>query len=664
MSEFNQELKRAAARQHRIFFFSLLGVILLVVSVGGFTLFVKGTPILVMPAEIEETAELDVTSGMAVIIDGTLFSLSRNPKIKTAAQGFEIDERMIAADQEGKQLVIELVPLPAQIILKTDKENPQAEWFVDGKAVSLSKDLDLTVEAGRYVIMVDPKYYLEESLDIDVGRGEIAEQTVAMQELAIPLKIETVPDGAVIEIDGIPVGNSPLKSELSGGRHHFIIRKDGFAVIEELMEVTNKDETVTRNYRLQVEPAYVTIDITPKGGQLTLNGKPIKHSAKISVTPSRSFDVKYVKPGFFGQEKSVKVASGTTKSLAFTLKTEIGNVTISSTPKAVVVVNGQPVGETPVNLRLQAIPHRIQLVRKGYRVQEKKVTPSAARDVRWNADLLTLEAAKKSEAKKSYVNAVGMQMKLFKPSSFVMGAPRHETGQRANEFVRQVTLDRYFYASRREVTQRQFAAFQPSASVAAQNMPITNVSWIEAAQFCNWLSAQEGLKPFYKFSGNRFAGYTASANGYRLLSEAEWEWLARQAGRPQETRFPWGNEPVIPSGSGNISDESARGKARFYVPDYDDGFAGLAPVGSFDADRSGLNDLFGNVSEWVNDYYSLTPPVKGETFENPLGGPSGDKHVIKGSNWQSGTLTELRPSYRDAGNEGRKNVGFRIGRYL
>ncbi|USG61904.1 SUMF1/EgtB/PvdO family nonheme iron enzyme [Sneathiella marina] len=664
MSEFNQELKRAAARQHRIFFISLLVIILLIVSVGGFTLFVKGTPILVIPAEIEETAELDVTSGMAMIVDGTLFSLTRNPQLTTKAPGFEVDERVIAADQEGTQQIIELVPLPGQIILKTDKENPEVEWFVDGKTVSLSKDLDLTIEAGRYFVEVDPKYYRKESLEIEVGRGEIVEQIVSMQELAVALDIETVPDGADIEIDGQPAGKSPLMTELSGGRHQISIRKTGFAAIEELMEITNRDVTVTRNYRLKVEPAYVTIDITPKGGQLTLNGKPVKRGARIPLTPSRSYDVKYVKPGFFGQEKSIKVASGTTKALTFALKAEIGNVTISSTPKAVIVVNGQPVGETPVNLRLQAVPHRIQLVRQGYRVQEKKITPSAARDVRWNADLLTIEAAKKSEAKKSYVNAVGMQMKLFKPSAFVMGAPRHETGQRANEFVKQVTLDRYFYASRREVTQRQFAAFKPSASVVAQNIPVTNISWIEAARFCNWLSKQEGLTPFYKFSGSRFTGFTASANGYRLLSEAEWEWLARKAGRQVETRFPWGDEAVIPPGSGNISDESARGKSRFYVPDYDDGFAGLAPVGSFAADYSGLNDLFGNVSEWVNDYYSLTPPAKGEVFENPLGRPSGDKHVIKGSNWQSGTLTELRPSYRDAGDEGRKNVGFRIGRYL
>jgi formylglycine-generating enzyme required for sulfatase activity len=664
MSEFNEELKRAAARQHRIFLVSLLAIIFLVVSVGGFTLFVKGTPIVVMPIEAAETVNVDTTGGLAIVIDGKLFSLSRNPVIKTTAEGFETDERVITAEQEGTQQVVILVPLPGQIILKTDKENPRAQWFIDGKAVSLSKDLDMTVEAGRYVVTVDPNYYHEESLEIEVGRGKTFQKTLNLRELAVPLEIETIPGDASVEIDGESVGFSPYSGELAGGRHQFVIQKEGFAIIEELMEVTNKDETVVRNYQLKVEPAYLTIDITPRGGQLTLNGKPVKHDTKISLSPSRSYEVKYSKPGFFPQERTIQVASGVTKALSFALKTEIGNVILSSTPPGIVIVNGQPVGETPVSLRLQAVPHRVQIAKEGYRMQEKRVTPSSKHDVRWNVDLLTHEAAKKAEARKTYVNTLGMQMKLFKPTPFVMGAPRYETGQRANEFLRKVDLNKYFYASRREVTQRQFAAFKPVPSVTAQNMPMTDVSWQEAALFCNWLSGQEGLQPFYKFSGNRFTGYNASANGYRLLSEAEWEWLARKSGRSTQTRFPWGDEAVIPTGSGNISDESARGKARFYVPDYDDGFAGLAPVGSFDADQSGLNDLFGNVSEWVNDYYSLTPPAAGKTFENPLGAPNGDKHVIKGSNWQSGTLTELRPSYRDAGDQGRKNVGFRIGRYL
>ena len=116
--------------------------------------------------------------------------------------------------------------------------------------------------------------------------------------------------------------------------------------------------------------------------------------------------------------------------------------------------------------------------------------------------------------------------------------------------------------------------------------------------------------------------------------------------------------------AGNIADETARGLERFYIPNYTDNFAGIAPVGSFPAEPSGLFDMTGNVSEWVNDYYSLEPPLSDTLEVDPLGPPYGDSHVVKGSNWQSGTRTTLRAAYRDGALAGRENLGFRIGRYL
>ena len=100
------------------------------------------------------------------------------------------------------------------------------------------------------------------------------------------------------------------------------------------------------------------------------------------------------------------------------------------------------------------------------------------------------------------------------------------------------------------------------------------------------------------------------------------------------------------------------------MPNYSDGYAEVAPVGSFPAEASGLYDLTGNVSEFVHDYYSLQPPGPGETFVDPLGPRIGDTHVVKGSSWRSGTRTLLRAAYRDGLSNMRDDVGFRIGRYL
>ena len=93
---------------------------------------------------------------------------------------------------------------------------------------------------------------------------------------------------------------------------------------------------------------------------------------------------------------------------------------------------------------------------------------------------------------------------------------------------------------------------------------------------------------------------------------------------------------------------------------YNDNHAAAAPVGTFKANQHQLYDMGGNVAEWMNDFYEI--PSNADS-KDPTGPASGDYHVIKGSSWMHGTITELRFSFRDYGIEGRHDVGFRIARY-
>ena len=120
----------------------------------------------------------------------------------------------------------------------------------------------------------------------------------------------------------------------------------------------------------------------------------------------------------------------------------------------------------------------------------------------------------------------------------------------------------------------------------------------------------------------------------------------------------------IPRLSGNLADESAVGNVDIYIPGYNDGFSNLSPVGSFPMEPSGLHDMTGNVSEWIHDFYLLIPPKEGIIYYDPTGPKEGSSHVVKGSNYKSGTLTELRASYRDSELDKRDNLGFRIVRYV
>ena len=117
-----------------------------------------------------------------------------------------------------------------------------------------------------------------------------------------------------------------------------------------------------------------------------------------------------------------------------------------------------------------------------------------------------------------------------------------------------------------------------------------------------------------------------------------------------------------PENSGNFADRSARAVLPNSLSNYNDQFAITAPVGSFQPSPIGLYDLGGNVAEWVNDRYTVyTQPVGVEV--DPVGPDKGQYHVIRGSGWRHSSISELRYAYRDFGDRGRLDVGFRIARY-
>ena len=99
------------------------------------------------------------------------------------------------------------------------------------------------------------------------------------------------------------------------------------------------------------------------------------------------------------------------------------------------------------------------------------------------------------------------------------------------------------------------------------------------------------------------------------------------------------------------------------LADFDDGYPGSSPVGSFAQNALGLFDLGGNVAEWVQDYYDPTIPISPPEAVDPLGPATGSEHVIRGSSWLQGRVIELRLAFRDFGHEPRPDLGFRVARY-
>jgi formylglycine-generating enzyme required for sulfatase activity len=269
---------------------------------------------------------------------------------------------------------------------------------------------------------------------------------------------------------------------------------------------------------------------------------------------------------------------------------------------------------------------------------------------------------------------VGQTLLLFKPgesplSNFTMGASRREPGRRANEVLHPVSLRRMFYLQTTEVTNAQFRQFLSAhnsgqiegKSLNREHQPAVQVSWQQAASFCNWLSKREGLPAFYREKNGIVTGYNPNATGYRLPSETEWAWAARTNGETL-LKFPWGDKFPPTDAVENYADNTSAYVTGRILNGYTDGHVVSATVASFAPNHNGLYDMGGNVAEWVHDVYSI-PSANGTTEIDSLGAPNGDNYVIRGASWSQSKIGELRLSHRDYGQAGRDDVGFRLARY-
>ncbi len=176
------------------------------------------------------------------------------------------------------------------------------------------------------------------------------------------------------------------------------------------------------------------------------------------------------------------------------------------------------------------------------------------------------------------------------------------------------------------------------------NHPVIHVSWNDAVAYCNWRSEQDGLQKVYTISG---ANVTAnwSADGYRLPTEAEWEFAARSRGKDEKWAGTNSESSISTYANGTGST---------------DGYEYTAPVRSFRPNSLGLNDMSGNVWEWCWDWKADYPST---AQTNPTGPNTGSYRVLRGGSW--GLIpARLRYASRDGYSPGYRysDCGFRLAR--
>ena len=614
-------------------------------------------------------------SGVTIPIGNRYLIRPGDYNLAVSVPGYEPWQGTVTvSDEDSQQVDIYPAILPGKVTFTSDPIGAQVT--LDEETLGTTPLTLQAVTAGARRLRVSAPRYQTVELPIEVtGRGIEQQVNTSLPPdwAEITITSEPITD---VWLDGEPTGTSNSMLEILSGEHTVTLKAPGY-----------RDHELTLNVIAGVAQSLGPIDLIPADGVIDLSSEPSganvsvdgvfqgRTPLQLSLSPNREHRVQLTKAGYQRTRTAVELKQGESQQRHIALRPELGDISFEILPvDAELVINGRVVGRGSQTLSLPAVEQRVEVRLEGYARERLKVVPRVGLQQAISVTLLTEAAARKAALTAEITSALGQTLVLVDPiaeptNEFVMGASRREPGRRANEVEHPVKLERAFYIATTETTNAQFRLFQESHSsgqiegnsLNREHQPVANVSWQQAAQFCNWLSRKEGLAPFYREQQGIVTGFNPSSSGYRLPSEAEWAYVARLHGDSLR-RFTWGNDFPPSSPVVNVADNTSALVTGRILNGYADGHIVSANVASFPATSRGLFDLGGNVSEWVHDVYTI-PSANAELAVDPLGQQSGDNYTLRGGSWALSRLSELRASYRDYGAAGRDDVGFRIARY-
>lgn len=332
------------------------------------------------------------------------------------------------------------------------------------------------------------------------------------------------------------------------------------------------------------------------------------------------------------------VSSSTPRRPVFQVEAVFGSIRISVATTGSVYIDGTLVGEleagrtatvTEVETGIRSVAVRYADGRR----QEESVRVDESRTVEVDFDYVERPTVSPS-----------IETVLVTGEPFLMGS---NDGNSNEEPVHFVVVDD-FHIAKTETTFDQYQEYvldtmgrlPDDEGWGRGNRPVMNVSWYDAVRYCNWLSDQDGLTPAYIIDGEN-VDWLNSANGWRVPTEAEWEYAARGGADGSQTKFAGGDD-LDPVG---WYTNNSHGRTE--------------PVAQKQANELGIYDMSGNVQEWCWDRYGS---YSENSEKNPTGPESGRYRTMRGGDFADTSRRTVTYRLRDEPDERSSRTGFRIAR--
>ena len=531
--------------------------------------------------------------------------------------------------------------------------NPEgAKVTIDGRLRALTPMDNLEISSGRHLLEVAHSFYAPIKEDLRMNRGDHLKRDLQLKKGKGTFEFLSNPRGAWVEVDGKRVpGRTPFKFDFESGYHDIVMGDDERRTSKETV-VLNHSEVREVSFTLNIDPhGTVTFSLSPRNAKVEFVGTDILYKPKIRI-PIGEYPLRVSRPGYVAQEFRHKVRYGNNlKSVS--LKREFADLRVKANPESSQISVSYNIGgnrETKIYKQTLRVPTgqvRVAARSMGYRTRVKTVRlGSKGATLNFQLKPMTSKIGEIfSDLLKS--GSTGPEMIVVPAGKYRMG---NSDGPISERPLRTISLTQPFAVSRYEVTIGEFSQYARRSNYAmpeqvdAKNTryPMTNVSHREAIGFVDWLSAQTGF-------------------AYRLLSESEWEYVARAE---TSSKFFFGDEDIKLCDYANVADKTMKTRFRDWsVLSCEDGYVRTAPVGSYKPNQFGLYDIYGNVAEWVLDCglpaYELAPSDGSAVVD----GVSCQNHSYRGGSWDSSPI-EASSAYRSASSSRNNDRGVRIMREL